>query len=182
MPEIQKDAGVDLWKKDHRRQTTRVCVKQNWWADNFGTQAFGWYLLKDLVPKSNAQAWLKYLRHTAPTLPFLSSSANQHQRANISSTTAPGLMKLLKAYKPKIGTVTVGVVGYPNVGKSSLINSLRRSKVWHISLSRGFLTAVVGLCSSCTSWPHERRADCPSWTGFTDSRYPWRRLWWWRHW
>lgn len=83
----------------------------------------------DLVPKANAQAWLKYLRHTTPTLPFLSSPASQHQRANISSTTAPALLKLLKAYKPKAGSATVGVVGYPNVGKSSLINSLKRSKV-----------------------------------------------------
>ncbi|KXN82995.1 hypothetical protein AN958_01930 [Leucoagaricus sp. SymC.cos] len=82
----------------------------------------------DLVPKANAQAWLKHLRHTTPTLPFLSSSASQHQRANISSTTAPALMKLLKAYKPKAGTAAVGVVGYPNVGKSSLINSLKRNK------------------------------------------------------
>ncbi|RDB21805.1 Guanine nucleotide-binding protein-like 3 [Hypsizygus marmoreus] len=82
----------------------------------------------DLIPKANAQAWLKYLRHTTPTLPFLSSSSAQHQRTNIASSTAPALLKLLKAYKPKAGSVTVGVVGYPNVGKSSLINSLKRSK------------------------------------------------------
>ncbi|KAF5350010.1 hypothetical protein D9756_009114 [Leucocoprinus leucothites] len=91
----------------------------------------------DLVPKANAQAWLKHLRHTTPTLPFLSSSASQHQRANISSTTAPALMKLLKAYKPKAGTATVGVVGYPNVGKSSLINSLKRSKVCAVAAQAG---------------------------------------------
>lgn len=38
-------------------------------------------------------------------------------------------MRLLKAYKPSAQSITVGVVGYPNVGKSSLINSLKRSKV-----------------------------------------------------
>ncbi|KAJ3575323.1 hypothetical protein NP233_g1179 [Leucocoprinus birnbaumii] len=96
----------------------------------------------DLVPKANAQAWLKYLRHTTPTLPFLSSSASQHQRANISSTTAPALMKLLKAYKPKAGTATVGVVGYPNVGKSSLINSLKRSKVCAVAAQAGHTKEV----------------------------------------
>lgn len=85
------------------------------------------FLCKDLIPKANAQAWLKYLRHSTPTLPFLSSTS--HQRTNISSSTAPALLKLLKAYKPKAGSVTIGVVGYPNVGKSSLINSLKRSKV-----------------------------------------------------
>uniref|UniRef100_A0A8H7XRC6 CP-type G domain-containing protein n=1 Tax=Psilocybe cubensis TaxID=181762 RepID=A0A8H7XRC6_PSICU len=91
----------------------------------------------DLIPKSNAQEWLKYLRHSTPTLPFLSSASSQHQRTNISSSTAPALMKLLKAYKPKAGSVTIGVVGYPNVGKSSLINSLKRSKVCAVAAQPG---------------------------------------------
>ncbi|KIY44465.1 P-loop containing nucleoside triphosphate hydrolase protein, partial [Fistulina hepatica ATCC 64428] len=89
----------------------------------------------DLVPKDNAQAWLRYLRHSTPTLPFLSPT--QQQRSNINSKTAPALMKLLKAYKPKAGSVTVGVVGYPNVGKSSLINSLKRTKVCAIAAQPG---------------------------------------------
>ncbi|KAG5634932.1 hypothetical protein H0H81_000298 [Sphagnurus paluster] len=91
----------------------------------------------DLIPKANAQQWLKHLRHSTPTLPFLSSSSSQHQRTNISSSTAPSLLKLLKAYKPKAGSVTVGVVGYPNVGKSSLINSLKRSKVCAVAAQAG---------------------------------------------
>ncbi|KAF8197009.1 P-loop containing nucleoside triphosphate hydrolase protein [Pholiota molesta] len=91
----------------------------------------------DLIPKSNAQQWLKYLRHSTPTLPFLSNASSQHQRTNISSSTAPSLLKLLKAYKPKAGSVTIGVVGYPNVGKSSLINSLKRSKVCAVAAQPG---------------------------------------------
>jgi nuclear GTP-binding protein len=82
----------------------------------------------DLIPRANAQEWLQHLRHSTPTLPF--KSASQHQRTNLSSSTAPALVRLLKAYKPSASqSVTVGIVGYPNVGKSSLINSLKRSKV-----------------------------------------------------
>ncbi|KAJ7703264.1 P-loop containing nucleoside triphosphate hydrolase protein [Mycena rosella] len=91
----------------------------------------------DLIPHANAQQWLKHLRHSTPTLPFRSPSSAQHQRTNISSSTAPALIKLLKAYKPSAGSVTIGVVGYPNVGKSSLINCLKRSKVCAVAAQPG---------------------------------------------
>ncbi|KZT03079.1 P-loop containing nucleoside triphosphate hydrolase protein [Laetiporus sulphureus 93-53] len=90
----------------------------------------------DLIPKENAQAWLRHLRHTTPTLPF--RSATQHQRTKLSSSTAPALVRLLKAYRPNPAqSMTVGVVGYPNVGKSSLINSLKRSKVCAVAAQPG---------------------------------------------
>ncbi|TFK51385.1 P-loop containing nucleoside triphosphate hydrolase protein [Heliocybe sulcata] len=90
----------------------------------------------DLIPRDNAQQWLRYLRHTTPTLPF--RSASQNQRTNLSSATAPALLRLLKAYKPSASqSLTVGVVGYPNVGKSSLINSLKRSKACSVAAQPG---------------------------------------------
>ena len=54
--------------------------------------------IPDLIPRENAQAWLPYPRHTTPTLPF--KLADSHQPSNLSSSTAPALLRLLKAYKP----------------------------------------------------------------------------------
>ncbi|KAG9294023.1 hypothetical protein G9A89_019361 [Geosiphon pyriformis] len=110
----------------------------------------------DLVPRENLAQWLTYLRNEYPTIAFKSST--QAQRKNLSrlsgsSTNVPDnilhsseclgadtLVKLLKNYcrNSNIKTsITVGVIGYPNVGKSSVINSLKRSKVCGVGATPG---------------------------------------------
>ncbi|GMF24895.1 unnamed protein product [Phytophthora lilii] len=110
----------------------------------------------DLVPPHVLQPWLKYLRGFYPTVAFKASTQNQskHLSANfgradkaageaVSGSKAVGtdaLMQLLKNYCRSHGVktaITVGVIGYPNVGKSSVINSLKRSKAASVSSTAG---------------------------------------------
>eukprot|EP00698_Gefionella_okellyi_P013129 TRINITY_DN357_c0_g1_i1.p1 TRINITY_DN357_c0_g1~~TRINITY_DN357_c0_g1_i1.p1 ORF type:complete len:516 (+),score=137.18 TRINITY_DN357_c0_g1_i1:27-1574(+) len=110
----------------------------------------------DLVPKDVVQQWLTYLRGFFPTIAFKAST--QQQRAHLSQSavdveTAPEnalkseqclgantLLQLLKNYcrnaDRKTG-ITVGIIGYPNVGKSSVINSLKRTKVAQVGSTPG---------------------------------------------
>jgi len=101
----------------------------------------------DLVPRDVVEKWLKYLRNEFPTLAFKASTQNQKEnlaRSKISVTSATDqllqssqclgaeeLMKLLGNYSRSLDVKTairVGVVGFPNVGKSSVINSLKRAQ------------------------------------------------------
>lgn len=100
----------------------------------------------DLVPKENVMAWLKYFREELPAVAFkcaTSGSGNKlgARNANFKSSGnalggadslgAETLLEMLKNYarnKNMKTAITVGIVGFPNVGKSSLINSLKRSR------------------------------------------------------
>lgn len=68
---------------------------------------------------------------TAPAAPALPTTS--------SSLGAPALLHLLKQYALSTphSALTVGVVGYPNVGKSSLINSLKRSRACAVAAMPG---------------------------------------------
>jgi len=101
----------------------------------------------DLVPRDVVEKWLKYLRNEFPTLAFKASTQNQKEnlaRSKIDWNSASDqllqssqclgaetLMKLLGNYSRSLDVKTairVGVVGFPNVGKSSVINSLKRAQ------------------------------------------------------
>lgn len=96
----------------------------------------------DLVPKNNILNWLTYLRKQLPTIAFKSSTQDQKQKlgryvsSNLNSASskcigADLVMKLLGNYcrnKDIKTSIRVGIIGFPNVGKSSVINSLKRKK------------------------------------------------------
>ncbi|KAM3961640.1 nucleostemin 1 [Aphomia sociella] len=109
----------------------------------------------DLVPRNNLTAWLKYLRRSAPAVPFKASTQDQQhnlgrkkmkhivKEKEMKGSACVGaelLMSLLGNYCRNKGiktSITVGVVGLPNVGKSSIINSLNRSKACNVGSTPG---------------------------------------------
>jgi nuclear GTP-binding protein len=87
----------------------------------------------DLIPPKVLREWLIYLRRYFPTLPLRASGAapNAHTFKHHGSLTPPStaaaLLKALKSFsaaRQLKRAVSVGVIGYPNVGKSSVINAL----------------------------------------------------------
>ena len=111
----------------------------------------------DLVPRDVLSGWLAYLRRSTPAVPFKSNTqvqkdnlgrakgkVTQQDEGALRTNQAVGaeeLIGLLKNYA-RVGdsksVITVGIVGFPNVGKSSLINSLMRSRAVAVSSVPGF--------------------------------------------
>lgn len=98
----------------------------------------------DLVPTSVTKGWIKHLSATCPTIAFRASISKPFGKLS--------LMRLLKQFdkfhKDK-KTISIGLIGYPNVGKSSVINTLKsklvcksapipgETKVWqYVSLTK----------------------------------------------
>ncbi|KAL8682204.1 MAG: hypothetical protein Q9186_001742 [Xanthomendoza sp. 1 TL-2023] len=86
----------------------------------------------DLVPPPVLRSWLTHLRRSFPTLPIRASTPAPNARTfDHKSLTVKGtsetLLRALKTYahgKQLKRNTTVGIIGYPNVGKSSVINAL----------------------------------------------------------
>ncbi|CAN8066574.1 unnamed protein product [Agarophyton chilense] len=78
----------------------------------------------DLVPTWVSSAWLKLLSTEYPTLVFHSSITNPFGKGSLIN-----LLRQFKALHPEKKSISCGLVGYPNVGKSSVINTLRGKKV-----------------------------------------------------
>jgi nuclear GTP-binding protein len=86
----------------------------------------------DLVPPNVLKGWLTHLRRYFPTIPLRASTpaSNAHTFDHKNYTiknTSENLLRSLKTYaasKSLNRSIPVGVIGYPNVGKSSVINAL----------------------------------------------------------
>ncbi|KAM6301009.1 guanine nucleotide-binding protein-like 3 [Aegotheles albertisi] len=107
----------------------------------------------DLVPKENLENWLNYLKKEFPTVAFKSATLTKDKtmqqqftkrraRVDLSRTTecfgSKCLLKLLQEHgKTRNKAIQVGVVGFPNVGKSSVINSLKGVRACNVGLTRG---------------------------------------------
>ena len=81
----------------------------------------------DLIPTSFTAKWLKTLSTKYPALAYHSNSlSNFYGKDN--------LISLLRQYSSLKGkNISVGFVGYPNVGKSSIINTLRNKAVCSVA-------------------------------------------------
>lgn len=86
----------------------------------------------DLVPPPVLKGWLVHLRRYFPTLPLKASNGApnahsfDHKHLTVKGTSET-LFKALKSYAQSSQlkrAISVGVIGYPNVGKSSVINAL----------------------------------------------------------
>ncbi|KAK4150142.1 P-loop containing nucleoside triphosphate hydrolase protein [Chaetomidium leptoderma] len=86
----------------------------------------------DLIPPPVLRGWLAHLRRFFPTLPLRASNPApnahtfNHRDITVQSTSA-ALFRALKSFAASRNlkrAISVGVIGYPNVGKSSVINAL----------------------------------------------------------
>ncbi|TRY67627.1 hypothetical protein TCAL_11124 [Tigriopus californicus] len=82
----------------------------------------------DLIPPWLTQKWLNLLNEEYPTLAFHGSVRNPFGKGALYS-----LLRQISKFRNQSNQISVGFIGYPNVGKSSAINALRGKKVCNVA-------------------------------------------------
>lgn len=82
----------------------------------------------DLVPIDVTKAWIRILSKEYPTLSFRASTTNPFGKGDLM-----GLFRQFTNLHSDKKQISIGIVGYPNVGKSSLINALKSKKVCDVA-------------------------------------------------
>lgn len=82
----------------------------------------------DLIPVWVTQKWVAILSAEYPTLAFHSSITNSYGKGALISL----LRQFAKLHEDK-KQISVGLIGFPNVGKSSIINTLKAKKVCNVA-------------------------------------------------
>ena len=121
----------------------------------------------DLVPPRILKAWLVYLRRYFPTLPLRASNPASNaktfdHKSLTRKATSETLLRALKSYAAGQNlkrAVTVGVIGYPNVGKSSVINALTSCLGGKHSSRNGNIACPVGAEAGVTTAMREVKLD-----------------------
>ncbi|CEP23801.1 NUG1 [Cyberlindnera jadinii] len=85
----------------------------------------------DLIPPEVLKKWMDFLKSSFPTIPVKASggatNSTSFNKNMTQAVTTSSLLTALKSYAAKSNfkrSIIVGVIGYPNVGKSSIINAL----------------------------------------------------------
>nr|KMM68876.1 nucleolar GTP-binding protein 2, variant [Coccidioides posadasii RMSCC 3488] len=78
----------------------------------------------DLVPTGVAASWVRALSKEYPTLAFHASINNSFGKGSLIQ-----LLRQFSSLHSDRKQISVGFIGYPNTGKSSIINTLRKKKV-----------------------------------------------------
>ncbi|KAF2501181.1 nucleolar GTP-binding protein 2 [Lophium mytilinum] len=78
----------------------------------------------DLVPSRVAAAWVRALSKEFPTLAFHASMNNSFGKGSLIQ-----VLRQFSSLHSDRKQISVGLIGYPNTGKSSIINTLKKKKV-----------------------------------------------------